>query len=103
MGIENVKLDRVKKGWPDRCFFLPKGNVWLVEFKRPLGRVSTYQKAVHKLLDAMGHTVSVLDDVVVFKYALATRLDEIAASVRNPAPAKTSNRFGAHRSASPDS
>lgn len=59
---ESVKLDKAKRGWPDRIFFGPGGTTVLVEFKRPGEKARPQQAARHKRLAEIGHTVHLIDN-----------------------------------------
>jgi hypothetical protein len=63
---EHVKLDRAKRGWPDRLFFGPDGRSLMVEFKRPGEKLRPQQRATHRRLFGLGHPVIVVDSVAVF-------------------------------------
>jgi len=47
-------------GLPDRLVFLPGSRVWLVELKRPGGRVRPTQLVTHARLAELGINVAVL-------------------------------------------
>lgn len=49
-------------GVPDRILFLPDGRIYLVELKRPGGRLHDTQPAVHRQLERYGQHVYVVDD-----------------------------------------
>lgn len=66
-GVLPVKLHFGAIGMPDRMFLLPGGRALLVEFKTPVGRLSPRQKLVHEELNALGHPVTVVRSVAVFK------------------------------------
>ena len=65
-GWEHIKLDRAKRGWPDRLFLGPDGRRLLVEFKRPGQKARPLQKAVHQRLFVLGHPVHLVDHVADF-------------------------------------
>lgn len=70
LGFEHIKLDKAKRGWPDRQFFGPYGFSVLVEFKRPGKKARPQQKGVHRRLDALGHPVILIDTLDQFKALL---------------------------------
>ncbi|RSX49862.1 VRR-NUC domain-containing protein [Bifidobacterium castoris] len=49
-------------GVPDRLVFLPDGRLFMVEVKRPGGRVHDVQPAIHRRLARLGWPVHVVDD-----------------------------------------
>ena len=69
-GIQNAKLDKAKRHWPDRVFFCLRAVLLIVEFKRPGERARPGQKAVHRKLEALGFRVYVLDNFDDFKRVL---------------------------------
>jgi hypothetical protein len=73
-GVRNVKLQGGVVGEPDRLFLLPLGRCWLVEFKAVGGRTSPRQKIVHAEYEAIGHRVSVMNDIVGFRVVLDSKL-----------------------------
>ena len=52
-----------RAGVPDRVFLTPTGGVFFVEFKCATGKLSALQKNEHRLIQACGHTVYVVDSV----------------------------------------
>lgn len=60
LGWENLKLDKIKKGWPDRLFFAPNGALLIVEFKRGEEKPRPKQVAVHQRLRALDHEVHIV-------------------------------------------
>lgn len=72
LGYVHIKLDRAKRKWPDRLLLGPQGEVLFVEFKREGETPRPQQKAFHKKLRLMGHTIHVIDTLEDFK-ALLTR------------------------------
>ena len=60
LGWENLKLDKIEKGWPDRLFFAPNGAILIVEFKRGEEKPRPKQVAVHRRLWALDHEVHVV-------------------------------------------
>jgi hypothetical protein len=61
-GVVPIKLQAGVTGEPDRGFILPGHVLWLVEFKRPGGRMRPRQKQRHKELETLGIHVTTLDD-----------------------------------------
>lgn len=55
-GGQTVKLYK-KRGWPDRIVITPAGYLYWLEMKRPLGRVSKFQRYVHKILRGLKQDV----------------------------------------------
>lgn len=74
-GCPSVKLDKVARGWPDRIFFLPFGQVLLVEFKLPGFQPRPQQAARHRMLERLNHPVSVVTEFHQFETLLAQTLD----------------------------
>lgn len=66
LDIPSVKLEKVARSWPDRCFFLPGGRPLIVEFKRPGVKVRNQQGARLKKLRKLGYRVYVVDNVNFF-------------------------------------
>lgn len=61
-GIMHRKMNGLGfRGWPDRLFILPSGRVVWIEFKRPGGKLTPLQEAIHAKLEALGHHVHVID------------------------------------------
>lgn len=51
---------RFLRGWPDRIFLLPCGQLLFVEFKRPVGgKFEPLQERIHAKLKALGFQVRV--------------------------------------------
>lgn len=61
-------------GWPDRLFITPSGAVFWIEFKRPGGKVTPLQAALHSQLRARRHAVYVVDTVEVGKIVVEREL-----------------------------
>ena len=77
-GWESVKLDKVRKSWPDQIFIGEYGDHFFVEFKRE-GKVPTFQQdAVHMWLRDTGHDIYVIDSFEKFKALLNDRRVEKA-------------------------
>lgn len=79
LGCRPIKLAGGATGEPDRAFLLPRGYVWLVEFKSPVGRLSKRQQLVHLELVRIGHPVSVIRSTDQFKQGLTELLLRIGA------------------------
>lgn len=60
-------------GVPDRILFLPDGRIYLVELKRPGGRLHDTQPAVHRQLERYGQHVYVVDDADRFFHDIVDR------------------------------
>lgn len=60
LGWMHVKTDLAARGWPDRIYFGPSGQLLLVEFKRPGQKPRKQQAVRHKQLRVLGHPVSVI-------------------------------------------
>lgn len=58
----SIKLDKAKRGWPDRLFIGPAARTLFVEFKRPGERRRKQQIGNHQRLAARGFTVEVIDN-----------------------------------------
>ena len=50
-------------GVPDRIFFAPGGGMFMIEFKRPGGKMTPSQERTFIKLSGMGFDVYVIDDV----------------------------------------
>ena len=61
LGWISIKLDKAKRGWPDRLFVGSAARTFFVEFKRPGERRRKQQIGNHQRLDARGHSVEVID------------------------------------------
>lgn len=48
-------------GLPDRLILMPNGAVYFVELKRPKGKLRPLQEYRKKRIEALGHTVKVID------------------------------------------
>ena len=79
-GWEHVKLDRAKRGWPDRLYLGPNSLVLLVEFKRPGERPRPQQLANHRRLSDLGHPVALVDSADQFRHLL----DSLAGPSKRP-------------------
>lgn len=77
-GCRNAKLDKIKRGDPDRVYFLPRSQCWLVEFKRPGEKPRPQQTARHEDFAKLGHIVDVVETVAQFEFLLSKRLEAIA-------------------------
>ena len=66
-GVPSVKLEKVKRSWPDRCFFMPEGRPLIVEFKQPGESPTPQQTARIETLRELGYFVVVIDDVEEFR------------------------------------
>lgn len=75
-----VKLDKVRKGWPDRCFIGFAGIMFLVEFKLPGKKPTPLQRAIHDKLKARGHPVSVIDNRADF-HELLDGMEQISTTL----------------------
>lgn len=61
MRVLTLKLNVVgQRGWPDRVVILPNRQVFWVELKTVVGRVSPMQQHIHEQLRDAGHIVLVL-------------------------------------------
>jgi hypothetical protein len=75
-GCYAVKLGGFTVGLPDRVFLLPKGKVWLVEFKSPTGAVTQRQRYTFTELAGLGHPVDVIRTAAAFANQLSIQLGE---------------------------
>ena len=74
-GVLCTKMNLMgRRGWPDRCFWLPGGRPLFIEFKRLGAKPTPLQEHVHEQLRAAGYRVEVVDDaaqgVVILRGAL---------------------------------
>lgn len=69
-GWMHIKLDRAKRGWPDRMYFGPCGAMLLIEFKLPGEKVRPQQQARHEQLFILGHPVNVVREFPEFEHLL---------------------------------
>lgn len=76
-GCRSAKLDKINRSDPDRVFFLPFGKCWLVEFKRPGERPRRQQQHRHSEFHRIGHPVSLIDSVALFRQELNRRLEAL--------------------------
>ena len=74
--IPSAKLDKIKRSWPDRLFFLPApAGAWIVEFKRPGEKPRPQQKERLETFEALGYPTDVIDSVATFRRLLIGRLE----------------------------
>ena len=68
-GFLHYKFDRSGgvKGWPDAGFWGPDGDHFLVEFKKPGGRLSKIQEVYRKRFTTAGFAYYVVDNVEAFR------------------------------------
>jgi hypothetical protein len=59
-GVLNVKM--LVRGYPDRMFLIPGGQVLFIEFKALSGRVGALQEHRHKELSKLGFKIEVHND-----------------------------------------
>jgi hypothetical protein len=83
-GVVSAKLDKAHRSYPDRCFFLPNGCAWIVEFKRPGERPRPQQTARLDLFAKLQYPVDVIDSVAEFRSTFAERLFDCRAWWRQP-------------------
>lgn len=88
--IPSAKLDKLKRSWPDRCFFLPMpAGPWIVEFKRPGEKPRPQQNERLAMFQALGYPTDVIDSVATFRSSLIGRLERAGfGPARLPAPAR---------------
>jgi hypothetical protein len=55
-----AKLMGMRAGEPDLRFYLPRGKLGLIEYKRTGGRLSPAQKVRHEMLSKYGHHVHII-------------------------------------------
>ena len=66
LGVRSIKLAAPRggeTGWPDRCFLLPQGRAYFIEFKAPGGELSAKQLYHLKELNELGYPTAVCDNV----------------------------------------
>jgi hypothetical protein len=79
VGLMVTKLQGIgNRSWPDRIFWIPGGRPFLIEFKRPGGRLSELQAITISNLKAAGYDVEVHDDKTKAISALRTRMEAAA-------------------------
>jgi len=66
----SVKLDKIKKGWPDRLFLGPGARIFMVEFKLPGVKPRPKQLKTIVMLRSLGFHVHVVTDFDRFKQIL---------------------------------
>lgn len=76
-GIPSVKLEKVKRSWPDRCFFVPGGMPLIIEFKIPGEAPRPQQNERIELLRALGYRVEVCTSVAEFRGLLSRSVNLI--------------------------
>lgn len=85
LGCRTLKLNVMgRRSWHDRLVLLPNGRKELFEFKRPGGKLTPGQTALHEELRAMGHTSYVFDSWQDAMVVLAKMLNGYVVSVRYP-------------------
>ena len=73
--MESAKLDKLKRSWPDRVFFIPPpAFCWFVEFKRPGETPRPQQSRRLSRFASLGFPVDVVADVATFRTLLARRV-----------------------------
>ena len=50
------------RSWPDRCFWIPHGAPFFIEFKRPGGEATPAQLLLHEQLRKAGYEVEIHDN-----------------------------------------
>lgn len=65
-GWLNLKMDKVKRSWPDQIFFGPEGETFIVEFKREGEEPRPQQVERIDALRELGHDVYVIDTLAEF-------------------------------------
>jgi hypothetical protein len=73
-GVPSSKLEKVKRSWPDRAFWIPGGRPWIVEFKRPGETPEPQQAERIEMLRELGYPVDVIDSIFAFREAFSCRL-----------------------------
>lgn len=77
-GIINRKMNGLGyRGWPDRMFLMPKGQVVFIEFKVPGGKCTELQLYVQAKLRKLGYEVHVCETK---EHAIATLAGKMGAS-----------------------
>lgn len=80
LGVKTKKLNGLgDRDWPDRLVLGPYGYFCLIEFKRPGGKLTPRQHALHWQLKQLGHEVQTFDD---WKVARKFVTDQISALER---------------------
>lgn len=70
-GWEYGKLEKAKRGWPDKIYFGPNSAMLIVEYKLPGEPVRKQQAAVHRRFERLGQPVSVVTSYEQFVSLLA--------------------------------
>ena len=73
-GVPSVKLEKVKRSYPDRLFFMPGGKPLIIEFKIPGEAPRAQQRERIEMLVALGYRVEVVTSVADFRrlFGIAT-------------------------------
>lgn len=74
-GVPSVKLEKVKRSYPDRLFFVPGGRPLVVEFKIPGEAPRPQQTERIEMLRALGYRVVVVVSVGEFRRLLGGCVD----------------------------
>jgi hypothetical protein len=63
-GVPNIKMIHPggETGWPDRCFFIPGGKPFLLEFKEVGYKPDKKQAYIHDMLEGLGYDVAWTDN-----------------------------------------
>ena len=69
-GVPSVKLEKVKRSYPDRLFFVPGGRPLVVEFKVPGEAPRAQQTERIEMLRRLDYRVVVVTDVAEFRRLL---------------------------------
>lgn len=70
------------RSWPDRCFWIPGGKPFLIEFKKPGEEPTKLQTDTIEDLRSDGYDVEVHDDPEEAKRAIRKRMERTGRKVR---------------------
>jgi len=62
-------------GWPDRCFFIPGGKPFLVEFKEVGYKPKEIQSYIHDMLEGLGYDVAWTDNEEAALEGISARVE----------------------------
>lgn len=81
-GVPSMKMEPPagsETGWPDRCFFIPGGRPFLLEFKERGYEPEKKQVHIHDMLEGLGYDVAWTDDEEAALEAIEARVQRARA------------------------
>lgn len=81
-GVPSLKMEPPsgsETGWPDRCFFIPGGKPFLLEFKEVGYEPEPKQAYIHDMLEGLGYDVAWTDNEEAALAAIEARVQRARA------------------------